>query len=93
MELLVLLFPCMGKKGEGLPMKTIEATTKLHPGFALLWTGLVEYKESILDEKKEEMIKRGEDTKNLPTPEASAAKCLRASLKFKFESLNKRKSL
>ena len=93
MDLLVLLFPGMAKKGEGLPMQTIDATVKLHPGFALLWAGLIEYKASILDEKKQELIKQGKDAKNLPTPEASAAKCLRASLKFKFDSLSKRKSL
>ncbi len=85
--LLLRLFPPT-KPGEGLPMLTILETAVNDSDFDLLWTGLKKYKQIHVDKL---MKNAGKGRKSIPTPEAAAAKCLRASLKFKYSSIEKKK--
>ena len=65
-------------------MATILRMAEENADFGLLWEGLKEYKALGFGSKN-----GGRGSKSNKTPEAVAAKCLRASLKFIFKSLKK----
>jgi hypothetical protein len=83
--LLLEVFPRTAP-GEALPLQTILDKAESNANFGSLWTGLKRYKEVHVDALKKN---GGKGRKSIPTPEAAAAKCLRASLKFKYLKMSK----
>jgi hypothetical protein len=72
--------------GEALPLQTILDKAESNANFGSLWKGLKHYKEVYVDTLKKN---GGKGQKSIPTPEAAAAKCLRASLVFKNLKMSK----